>query len=68
MPSYQVNYQIVSDFMVVVEADSEDEAREMVGDAVTPATLIYHAGGEAEPEWIESDVSWDTIEVSAITP
>ena len=67
MPSYQVNYQLVSDFMVVVEADNEEQAKLMVMDSGSPATFIEHDGGDSEPEWIMSDVFWDTMEVSVIT-
>ena len=52
MPNYLINYQTVTDWQVVIEADSEEEAKEM---------LIH--GGEYEHEFIMEDINYDTIDI-----
>ena len=62
MPKYQLNYQILSDFQVVVEAEDEDAARDMLIDSPNMTTDV---GGE-EPEWIMTDIYYDTIDVMEV--
>ena len=60
MPKYRLSYQVLSDFMVVVEADSAEEAKDMLLDAGVPTGSV----GNQEVEFISADVYYDSIEVS----
>ena len=52
MPNYLINYQTVTDWQVVVEADSEEEAKEML------------LNGEAdEKEFVMDDINYDSIDI-----
>ena len=62
MPKYQLNYQILSDFQVVVEAEDEDAARDMLIDS---PNMTSDVGGE-EPDWIMTDIYYDTIDISEV--
>ena len=54
MPEFLVNYQVISDWQVVVDAASEDHAYDMV------FTQEIH---DFEPEMIMQDVFADTIDI-----
>ena len=60
MPKYRLSYQVLSDFMVVVEADSADEAKDMLLESGAPTGSV----GGAEVEWTSTDIYYDSIEVS----
>ena len=62
MPKYQLNYQILSDFQVVVEAEDEEAARDILIDSPNMTTDV---GGE-EPEWIMTDIYYDTIDIMEV--
>lgn len=62
MPKYLLNYQILSDFQVVVEAEDEDAARDILIDSPNMTTDV---GGE-EPEWIMTDIYYDTIDITEV--
>lgn len=67
MPKYLVSYQQLSDFQVVVTAESEDHAKDLVIDSPTQTTCIIDAEGvECEPDWIQSDMFYDTIDISEV--
>ena len=52
MPNYLINYQTVTDWQVVVEADSEEEAKELL------------LNGEAyEKDFIMEDLNYDSIDI-----
>ena len=59
MPNYQIDYQMITDFQVVVEADSWDDAE---------ALLLNDEISEFEPEALMTDLNYDNYEVSEITP
>lgn len=63
MPKYLMNYQTLSDFQVVVEAEDEDAARDMLIDS---PNMTNNVGGE-EPDWIMTDIYYDTIDISEVT-
>ena len=62
MPKYQLSYQILSDFQVVVEAEDEDAARDTLIESVNMTTDV---GGE-EPDWLSTDIYYDTIDVMEV--
>lgn len=62
MPKYRLSYQILSDFHVVVEAEDEDAARDMLMDEGLPTTEV----GGNEVDWIMSDIFYDTIDVMEV--
>lgn len=62
MPKYQLSYQILSDFQVVVEAEDEDAARDMLMDEGLPTTEV----GGNEVDWVMSDIFYDTIDVMEV--
>lgn len=67
MPKYLVSYQQLSDFQVVVTAENEDAAKDLVIDSPTQTTCIIDGEGvECEPDWIQSDMFYDTIDVSEV--
>lgn len=67
MPKYLVSYQQLSDFQVVVTAENEDAAKDLVIDSPTQTTcIIDDEGVECEPDWIQSDMFYDTIDVSEV--
>ena len=59
MPNYQIDYQMITDFQVVVEADSWDDAE---------ALLLNDELSEFEPEMLMTDLNYDNYEISEITP
>jgi hypothetical protein len=63
MRKYLLNYQILSDFQVVVEAEDEDEARDMLLEEGLPTQAV----GDVEVEFLMSDVFYDTIDISELT-
>jgi hypothetical protein len=58
MPSYLINYQVISDRQVVVEAASEEHAFDMV---------FTSEIDDFEPEVIMQDVFADTIDISEVS-
>ena len=62
MPKYQLSYQILSDFQVVVEAEDEEAARDILIDSPNMTTDV---GGE-EPDWIMTDIYYDTIDIMEV--
>lgn len=62
MPKYLMSYQILSDFQVVVEAEDEEAARDILIDSPNMTTDV---GGE-EPEWIMTDIYYDTIDIMEV--
>ena len=62
MPKYRLSYQILSDFYVVVEAEDEDAARDMLMDEGLPTTEV----GGNEVDWVMSDIFYDTIDVMEV--
>ena len=55
MPNYLINYQTVTDWQVVVEADSEEEAKELL------------INGEAdEKEFVMDDLNYDSIDIMEV--
>ena len=62
MPKYLMSYQILSDFQVVVEAEDKDAARDILIDSPNMTTDV---GGE-EPEWIMTDIYYDTIDIMEV--
>ena len=68
MRNYLVTYRTYSEWQVPIAAESAEQAKELVGDSVTPTSYITDAEGyDAEPEWFLSDVDWDSIEVSEVS-
>lgn len=59
MPSYKIDYQMISDFHVVVEADSWEDAEAM---------LLNDELSQFEPESLMTDLNYDNYEISEITP
>ena len=67
MRKYLVSYQMLNDFQVVVSAEDEDQAKDLVASSATPTSCIEDAEGfECEPEWVESDIYYDTIDVMEV--
>ena len=62
MPKYRLSYQILSDFYVVVEAEDEEAARDMLMDEGLPTTEV----GGNEVDWVMSDIFYDTIDVMEV--
>ena len=54
MPRYLINYQKVQDFQVVVEADNEEAALEL---------LINDKVDQFEPEFFMADLNYDSIDI-----
>jgi hypothetical protein len=64
MRKYLVSYQMLNDFQVVVSAEDEDQAKDLVVSSATPTSFIEDAEGfECEPDWMQSDIYYDTIDV-----
>lgn len=64
MRKYLVSYQMLNDFQVVVSAEDEDQAKDLVVSSATPTSCIEDAEGfECEPDWMQSDIYYDTIDV-----
>lgn len=63
MPKYLLNYQILSDFQVVVEAEDEDQAKEIL---IASPDLAGDIGGN-EASWMQSDIYYDSIDIMEIT-
>jgi len=57
MAKFHINYQTVTDWQVVVEADSAEEAE---------ALLLNDEVSDFEPEFIFSDLNYDTYDVSEV--
>jgi len=53
MPKYLVTYRVWSDFQTEIEADSEDDAYEL---------LISDGVDEADQDFIMSDLDYDSID------
>ena len=67
MRKYLVSYQMLSDFQVVVSAEDEDQAKDLVISSATPTSCIDDAEGfECEPDSIQSDIYYDTIDVMEV--
>lgn len=67
MRKYLVSYQMLSDFQVVVSAEDEDQAKDLVISSATPTSCIDDAEGfECEPDWMQSDIYYDTIDVMEV--
>ena len=62
MAKYKLSYAIMSNYQVVVEADSEDEAFEMLIREGLPTTDVD--GNEVE--FLSSDVFYDSIDVMEV--
>jgi hypothetical protein len=54
MPKYFVTYRVWSDFQTEIEADSEDDAYEL---------LISDGVDEADQDFIMSDLDYDSIDI-----
>ena len=55
MPNYLINYQTVTDWQVVVEAESEEDAYEIL------------VNGEAdEKEFVMDDLNYDSIDIMEV--
>lgn len=64
MRKYLVSYQMLNDFQVVVSAEDEDQAKDLVVSSATPTSCIEDAEGfECEPDWFQSDIYYDSIDV-----
>jgi len=58
---------MLSDFQVVVSAEDEDQAKDLVISSATPTSCIDDAEGfECEPDWMQSDIYYDTIDVMEV--
>jgi hypothetical protein len=55
MPKYFVTYRVWSDFQTEIEADTPEEAEEM---------LINNGVDDADQDFIMSDFDYDSIDVS----
>jgi hypothetical protein len=53
MPKYLVTYRVWSDFQTEIEADSEDDAYEL---------LISDGVNESDQDFIMSDLDYDSID------
>jgi len=62
MRKYLLNYQILSDFQVVVEAEDEHQARDLLLEEGLPTSEVD--GNEVE--FIMSDVFYDTINIMEV--
>jgi hypothetical protein len=57
MNKYNVTYTTVSHWEVDIEAESGEQASQLVADSATPTSLIVDAEGyEAEPHFHQTDV------------
>jgi hypothetical protein len=57
MAKFHINYQRVTDWQVVVEADSAEEAE---------ALLLNDEVNDFEPDFIQSDLNYDTYDISEV--
>jgi len=58
---------MLNDFQVVVSAEDEDQAKDLVVSSATPTSCIEDAEGfECEPDSIQSDIYYDTIDVMEV--
>lgn len=62
MPKYLLNYQILSDFQVVVEAEDEDQAKDIL---ISSPDLTGEIDGN-EASWIQSDIYYDSIDIAEV--
>ena len=64
MNKYTVTYTTVSTWEVDIAAESEEQAKQLIADSVTPTSCIDDAEGvECEPHFHETDVG----EVCSVT-
>jgi len=64
MHNYLVNYRTYSEWQVSIAAESEEQAKELIGNSATPTSYITDGEGfDSEPHWFLSDVDWDSIDV-----
>ena len=55
MPNYLINYQTVTDWQIVIEADSEEDAKELL------------INGEAdEKDFVMEDINYDSIDIMEV--
>lgn len=55
MPNYLINYQTVTDWQIVIEADSEEGAKELL------------INGEVdEKDFVSDDINYDTIDIMEV--
>ena len=67
MRKYQVTYQMLSEFVVVVAAEDEDAAKDIVAESPSPTSyLVDGEGFEVEPDFIQSDIYYDTIDAMEV--
>lgn len=67
MHNYLVSYRTYSEWQVSIAAESAEHAKELIGNSATPTSYITDGEGfDSEPEWFQSDVDWDSIEVYSI--
>ena len=67
MRKYLISYQMLNDFQVVVSAEDEDQAKDLVVSSATPTSCIEDAEGfECEPDWIQSDIYYDSMDVMEV--
>jgi len=57
MPKYFVTYRVWSDFQTEIEADSQEEAEQM---------LISHGVDDSDQDFIMSDFDYDSIDISEV--
>lgn len=58
MQKYEVRFTVESEFSVTINAESVEQAIELVRGSATPATCIDDAEGvECEPDFQQSDVA-----------
>lgn len=62
MRKYLLNYQILSDFQVVVEAEDEHQARDLLLEEGLPTSEVD--GNEVE--FLMSDVFYDSINIMEV--
>lgn len=62
MRKYLLNYQILSDFQVVVEAEDEHQARDLLLEEGLPTSEVD--GNEVE--FLMSDIFYDTINIMEV--
>jgi hypothetical protein len=58
MPNYLITYRVWSEFQTVVEADSSDDAENM---------LIRNELDEADQDFLMSDIDYDSIDIMEVT-
>lgn len=62
MPKYAIDYRMISNHYVVVEAESWEEAEKMLHESPNPA---FEIGGE-ESDLIDSDLDYDDYFISEV--